>query len=91
MCPQSWRPLFSPNNHCSLEVRSDSRGRGLRTLAQVPMRMLTAGIKRLIILNSLMWLKCVLHLQVLHSSRYLLLKMFIPVILAPVEHVSVLL
>ncbi len=38
-----------------------------------------------------MWLKCVLHLEVLHPSRNLFLQSLIAMILAPIEHVSVLL
>jgi hypothetical protein len=63
----------------------------LRTLGLVPTRILTAGTRRPIILNSLMWLKCVLHLEVLHPSRNLFLQSLIAMILAPIEHVSVLL
>ena len=91
MCHQLLLLRFSLSSHSCLDVRSASGGRELRTLAQVPTLMLTGGIRRPIILNSLMWLKCVLHLQVLHPSRYLLLKSLIPVMLAPIKHVSVLL
>ena len=33
-----------------------------------------------------MWLKCVLHLEVLHPPRYLLLQCLIPLELTPVHH-----
>jgi len=87
-----WSPLVSSRSlrFCSA-VRSVSRGRDLRTLAPAPTLMLTGGIRRPIILNSLMWLKCVLHLQVLHTSRYLPLQRLIPMVLTPVQHMRVLL
>lgn len=33
-----------------------------------------------------MWLKCVLHLQILHPSRYLLLQCLIPLEFTPIHH-----
>lgn len=33
-----------------------------------------------------MWLKCVLHLQVLHALRYDALEMLVALVLTPVQH-----
>lgn len=90
-CRQWSHHSFSPLSQYSSEVRSASGALELRTLGLVPTRILTAGTRRPIILNSLMWLKCVLHLEVLHPSRNLFLQSLIAMILAPIEHVSVLL
>jgi hypothetical protein len=78
--------VFSRSHRNCLEARTGSEDPDLRTLARGHMRTLTGGTRRHIILNSLMWLKCVLHLQILHPPRYLLLQCLISLEFTPIHH-----
>ena len=78
--------VFSLSHRNCLEVKTGSEDPDLRTLARGHMQTLTGGTRRHIILNSLMWLKCVLHLQILHPPRYLLLQCLISLEFTPIHH-----
>jgi hypothetical protein len=83
---RSFLQTFSLRPQNYLAVRIVSEALELRTLARAHMPTLIGGTRRHIILNSLMWLKCVLHLQVLHALGDLFLERLIALELAPVHH-----
>lgn len=75
----------------SSPFRSSARTRDSKThdssiLAPVSTQTSTNGIRKPIILNSLMWLKCVLYFEVLQAFRNLPLETLIALELAPIEH-----
>jgi hypothetical protein len=81
-----WPLVFSLSLQNYLEVKTGSEDPELRTLGRGHMRTLTGGTRRHIILNSLMWLKCVLHLQIFHSPGNLLLQCPITLEFTPIHH-----